>query len=169
MQFSLVRLFARSEKEESFRTKSRQKRDTTANRKTSARGEGENTELETQTKHFWLEFSPKVVSERSFRRKPGSKSVMGGTGAHFWSYLKPNSLRKWTPKASRTVSERRSESEAEKMSLAGKCDFRGGAPSNRFCSPRPPGDGQLSKKSNNNNSTRDLTRRWAAGPANFSK
>ena len=115
--------FCAQRKEESFRTKSRQKRDTTANRKTSARGEGENTELETQTKHFWLELSPKIVSERSFRRKPGSKSVMGGTGAHFWSYLKPHSLRKWTPKASRTVSERRSESEAEKMSSAGTAAF----------------------------------------------
>ena len=60
LHFSLVRLFARSEKEESCRTNFQRKRDPTAKRKTSARASSESTEIETKAEHFGVKIPPNM-------------------------------------------------------------------------------------------------------------
>ena len=49
----------------------------------------------------------------------------------------------------------------------GQCHFRRGLRVTGFAHPGPLGTNNYQRKAFINNSTRDLTRRWAAGPANF--
>ena len=72
-----------------------------------------------------------------------------------------------TAAKSRGQERPRHASKGFRVPLAGKCDFRRGLRVTGFAHPGPLGTDNYQRKAFNNNSTRDLTRRWAAGPAIF--
>ena len=78
----------------------------------------------------------------------------------------------WVTKSAKTRGQERPRhaSKGFRVPLAGKCHFRrapGGLRVTGFAHPGPLGTDNYLRNAFNNNSTRDLTRRWAAGPANF--
>ena len=124
-------------------------------RTTKKHGKRDETPYRKQTKRS-------VISARGRNQKTHPRLIDFGTSSAPKSTL---NIPKATQEASRsgwmtTAAKSRGQerprhaSKGFRVPFAGKCEFRRGlregserAPSNRFCSPRPPGDGQLSKKS----------------------
>ena len=133
-QFShLARLRARPNNPENEMKKYRKKSKRAAN---SARGKNQN-------KRSKIIIFGAASSPKSTPRLPKATPEASGSG--------------WVTKSAKTRGQEhpRDASKGFRVPSGGQCDFRRGlregserAPSNRFCSPRPPGDGQLSKKSN---------------------